>query len=396
MILFRRFLPHLWSMAFRPFFLASAIHAVASILLWILILLFGFTSPFSVGGVQIHSYEMVFGFARATIIGFLFTAGQYWTKTVLIKEKQLFFMFLLWLVGRVGFLSFGYIGTVAIVLDMFCDLMVLYHLIPALFKEGQERNRIIAITYFIFFLLHVLTAISFLNVLPVFWSLHFVHLSIFLVLIFVIIIAGRILPFFTSVAVPNSNPNKVQALENTIQYLGFLFLFIESLLYWTPDIKPLAASFSILFGIANLVRWKMWEPWKSRSIPILWILHLSYFWLVLGFFAYGFSHLEIMQVSSALHIFTTGGIGVFIYGMITRVSLGHTGRPIRASKLIIVGYISINLAVLARVFFPLINLNREGYLLSAIFWILSFALFLMQYTNILIQPRVDFRSEPRN
>ncbi|TGK00980.1 NnrS family protein [Leptospira semungkisensis] len=385
----------IWSIAFRPFFLGAAIHALFAILVWILILFSVISSPFLVGGIQMHSYEMVFGFSRAILVGFLFTAGQNWTKSILIQGKELCFLFALWVLGRFCFLSSPAISYAALTFDLYFDILVLFYLLPAFFKKGQEHNRIIGILYSLLFFLHVLVAFSFLGAISNDWSMHFIHLSIFVILQFLLLIAGRILPFFSSVAVAGSNPRKFLTLERMIQYGGLAFLVLEFGIYFAPEFSTYAGYFCFSFSIINLVRWYFWEPWKSLRIPILWILHTGYFWLSIGFFYLGLSHLGTFPVSSAFHIFTVGAIGVFTYGMITRVSLGHTGRPIRASKLTVLGYVFLNLAVISRVFFPLWNKYREAYFVSAAFWIGAFLLFLIQYTKILINPRADLKPGPK-
>lgn len=390
-----QFRSDVWTVAFRPFFLAVSLHAIFALLIWVLILFSVIPSPFLVGGIQMHSYEMVYGFGRAAVVGFIFTAGQYWTKSVLIEGKALAFLFSLWFLGRFSFLASPALSYAAVTFDLYFDILVLFYILPALFKKGQEHNRVVAITYFLFSLLHLLTAFSFLGVVPSDWSMHLIHLSIFVVLQFVAIIAGRILPFFTSVAVAGSNPRRFPHLETAIQYSGFIFLILETATHSIPGIVPFVGVYCFFLSVLHFTRWYFWEPWKSVRTPILWILHSGYFWLCFGFFGFGLYHLGVWSASSAFHLFNAGAIGVFVYGMITRVSLGHTGRLIRASKATVVGYVLINLAVITRVFLPIWNLYREAYFFSAIFWITSFLIFFLQYAKILISPRVDFQSKPR-
>ncbi|EPG72406.1 NnrS protein [Leptospira fainei serovar Hurstbridge str. BUT 6] len=384
----------IWTFSFRPFFLGTALHAMLAILIWIFFQFSNFSPPYMTVSIQFHIYEMVFGFARAAILGFLFTAAQNWTKTVLLKEKSLIALFLLWLVGRFGFLSNSYLSSIAFSADVLCDILALYYLLPALLKKGQEHNRIIAFIYGVFCLLHVSTVFSVINLIPSYLSLHLIHISIFVILFIIIIIAGRIIPFFTSVAIPASFPQKFPKLEQTLQYFGVLLLFEEFFLFWVPKWLPLSGGLCFIYAVLNAVRWLYWKPWKSARTPILLILHLGYFWIVIGLLVYSSSRFGLVSSSPAYHVLTTGAIGVFIYGMITRVSLGHTGRPIHATKLTILGYVFINLTVLVRGFLPIFGHNREAYILSALFWILSFLIFSLQYTNILIQPRMDARPTP--
>ncbi|AOP36277.1 NnrS protein [Leptospira tipperaryensis] len=389
MNLFLNLRTHLWANAFRPFFLATSIHALVSILIWILIL-FSFLKPPSITGlISFHSYEMVFGFARAAILGFLFTAAQNWTKTILIRERSLLVLFSLWVLGRFSWIDIPILSNVAFLSDFVCDTFALYLLAPTLMKKGQEHNRVIVVCYTLFAFAHGLAILSILGILSSMLTLHWIHISIFLVLIFIILIAGRILPFFTTVAVANSSPRRIQRVETLTTYGSFLFIGIESFLFWFPKLQVVAGFFALAFTGSQALRWFLWEPWKSRRTPILWILYLSYFWLVLGLFFYGLSHFGVFPVSLAFHILTVGSIGGFIYGMITRVSLGHTGRIILASKTILFGYICITLAVFARVLFPLFGFANIGYGASAFLWMLSFAVLLFKYWNILIEPRVD-------
>ncbi|MBM9579740.1 NnrS family protein [Leptospira sp. 201903070] len=383
------FRTHLWTNAFRPFFLGASLHAVGSILIWILIL-FSFVKPPSfIGLVSFHSYEMVFGFARAAILGFLFTAAQNWTKSVLIRERSLLLLFFLWVLGRFYWIEVPLISYFSFLSDFFCDLMALYLLAPKLIQKGQEHNRVIVVCYTLFGLAHGITILSILEVIPSALTLHWIHISIFSVLIFIILIAGRILPFFTSVAVAGSNPRRIQKIETWSHYGSFLFVGIESLLFWFPTFRTGAGLFAFTFAALQIYRWHLWEPWKSHKTPILRILHLSYFWLILGIVFYGFSHLGLFPVSAAFHILTVGAIGGFIYGMITRVSLGHTGRQIVASKTISFGYWMIILSFVVRVLFPIFGFAAIGYGISGILWILSFALVIFEYWNILLGPRID-------
>lgn len=360
-----------------------------AILVWIIFQFYSYSPPYTTVSIQFHMYEMVFGFARAAILGFIFTAAQNWTRTVLLKEKSLILLFMLWLVGRFGFLSNSYFSTIAFSVDLLCDIVALYYLLPALLKQGQEHNRIVAFIFGVFCLIHASAVFAILNVIHSYLSLHLIHISIFVILFIIILIAGRIIPFFTSVAIQGAFPQKFPRLEQTLQYFGLLLLCEEFLVFWFPNWLPLSGGFCFIYAVLNAARWLYWKPWRSISTPILFILHLGYFWIVTGLLMYASSRFGFVSSSPAYHVLTTGGIGVFIYGMITRVSLGHTGRPIRASKLTILGYIFINLTVLSRGFLPIFGRNQEAYILSALFWILSFLLFSLQYTNILIQPRVD-------
>ncbi|WCL49874.1 NnrS family protein [Leptospira sp. GIMC2001] len=379
----------IWNTAFRPFFLFGAIQSFAVLSIWILILLRLIPNPIVMNPIHWHSYEMVFGFSRAIIIGFLFTAAQNWTGKTITRGKSLFILSLLWLLGRFIFLDNIYIQFLSAGFDLSFDFFALSLLTKPLYAEGQRHNRIIVYNFIIFTILHILTLFSFSGLLDSQLVMHFIHISIFSILVFIVIIAGRILPFFTGIVVPNYNFKKNETVENIVIQTSFLFIALELSLAWTEELRIAAGLFAIFFAIANLLRLLTWKSWLATRYPILIILHIGYVWLVIGLFLYGLSHLNLFPYSSSLHILTIGCIGIFIYGMITRVSLGHTGRKIQASNWIVLSYILINLAVIVRSFFPIANFYLLGYSISGILWIVAFGIFILTYFKILIQPRPD-------
>ena len=94
--------------------------------------------------------------------------------------------------------------------------------------------------------------------------------------------------------------------------------------------------------------------------------------------------------TAALHALTMGAIGTMVFAMVTRVPLGHTGRPLHAARLTVVAYLVLTAAVLIRIVSPW---NAEAYLsmvnLAAAGWCLAFVLYLWVYWPILTRPRVD-------
>jgi len=149
----------------------------------------------------------------------------------------------------------------------------------------------------------------------------------------------------------------------------------------------------MLLSLGHLYRWWLWGPWQARHKPILWVLYMGYLWIPIGFMLHMAAQLGWVMSSLALHAFTTGGFGVLILGMISRVSLGHTGRPIHASPLIVLSYLTINLAAVLRVFWPLLQVSHYplAITLSGVLWVLAFVFFVIYYSPILLRPRADGR-----
>ncbi|TGM46557.1 NnrS family protein [Leptospira biflexa] len=394
-----------WNTAFRPFFWFGSLFGIIILSIWLFVLSNIITNPIQVNAIHWHSYEMVFGFTKAIVLGFLFTAVQNWTNSTILKGENLFYLLLFWLLGRFSFYSFGFLGYLSFGFDICSDIFVIYLLYPKLIVPTQKHNRPILYHYVFFTIFHILSAISAYSFLNPEQTLLYIHLSIFVVLFLILIIGGRVVPFFTGVVVQGYSFKRMPKLEIGLLYLPYVFYvtkwsqgFFESNRFGSMSLRifngiSILALVSFLIGfllfVANSIRYFSWKPWMSYQRPILWILHLGYFWVCLGFLFYSLSDLNLFPISSAIHCLTVGGLGVFIYGMITRVSLGHTGRAIVASPLTVFAYVVLNLSVIFRVFLPLFNEYKYAYYLSGIGWILCFLIFSIQYSLILFSKRPD-------
>ena len=149
---------------------------------------------------------------------------------------------------------------------------------------------------------------------------------------------------------------------------------------------------AILAGTASLLRLAGWKPLSTVGRPILWVLHLGYAFLSLGLIARGLS-LTLFPVKSSipLHLITAGAMGMLILGMISRVSLGHTGRPLVVSKLIVTAYWLVVIGALVRVLVPLFfpPVYIAGMAGAALIWAAGLVLFAIVYWPILARPRID-------
>ncbi|MDZ4728268.1 MAG: NnrS family protein [Leptospira sp.] len=375
--------------AFRPFFLFGSFYSILIILLWLFILFDFIGSPFKSSVINWHAYEMVFGFLRAILLGFLFTAGQNWTGKTLLKGKSLQFVTLLWLLGRFTFIKFNLFASISFGIDMMSDVFVLYLLVPVFMEKGQERNRIIVYAYSLLFIFHLFAGLASFQIISENFVLHFVHLAIFIFLLFIILIAGRILPFFTSAVLKEANPKNNVIIEKLIHPLFFFFLLCEFLLPWFGQLRYISALSAFILAIVHFVRLSNWNSLKSFKISILFILHLAYLWLGFGFLFFSGSRMNLFPESSAYHLFTIGAVSTFIYGMITRIPLGHTGRKIIASFWTKFAYLILNIAMFIRVILPVLSFYKASYAISGILWLFAFFIYMIQFTHILIKPRVD-------
>lgn len=374
--------------AFRIFFLACALHAVAFITLWALKLRGIDISMTNAAGVYWHTYEMVFGFSRAAIFGFLFTAGQHWSGKFLLGGSSALTLFLLWLAGRFAFFLPPVFSHAAFAADLGASLFALWRLKPLLAPQQKHNHAVVYL--FVIYLIAQTLAISALFV-PVLGEnlMHAVRLGLTTVVLLIAVIAGRVLPFFASVVMQGEKPRILPQLEKAVWPGALVAITTFALLPLHPILDKITATVFLALAILHGVRWYYWKPLSSLKIPILAILYVGYLWLVLGFAMLALSFMGLLASSPAWHMFGIGAAGVFVFGMMTRVALGHTGRPIKAMPLALAGYVALNLALVSRVVLPLIGMAEHAYLSAATLWIVSFILYLVKYVPILLQPRID-------
>ena len=373
----------LFRLGFRPFFLFGAIFSAFALVHFIL-LMSGVTAflPSRWDMLVWHKHEMLFGYAAAIIGGFLLTAVPNWTGHPTPKGVALVMIFLLWLAGRVMiFFSAWFPEPLVAVVDISFFLACMAGIFPALVKSQNRRN------YFFLLLLLLLAAA---NGLAHWDEMDIgIRLGLDIVIMMMIIIGGRVIPFFTErplgIAISRSPRIEHLVLVSTI---AALMLDVAE-----ANETMLGMAF-LLAGIANGWRLSQWRSLKTLKVPLLWVLHAGYAWLVIGFLARAFYYFgTIASPSIGTHAFTAGGIGVLTLGMMARVSLGHTGRPLAVGKAMIAAFACINLVAATRVLgvwlFP--GLMWYWFQVAAGFWLLAFVIFIVVYTPILLQPRVDGR-----
>jgi uncharacterized protein involved in response to NO len=150
----------------------------------------------------------------------------------------------------------------------------------------------------------------------------------------------------------------------------------------------------IISGIFQTIRWLRWRPWITIGVPLLWSFHFAIKFIAYGLIILGASYL-IPEIPSnhMWHLLTVGGMGGLISAMISRVSLGHTGRPLSPPKAMTAAYIFITLAAIMRAFGPWVLPEKSGLFIdiSGTFWLFAFGIFVVTYAPMLMSGRKDGR-----
>jgi uncharacterized protein involved in response to NO len=139
-----------------------------------------------------------------------------------------------------------------------------------------------------------------------------------------------------------------------------------------------------------VLRVSRWRGLDTVPEPLLLILHVGYGWLALGLLLLGLNGFtDILPATTALHALTVGAVGTMTLAVMTRASLGHTGRPLSAGPVTKAIYGLITVAALLRIFSPIAGNRIDLALwLTGAAWSCTFGLFAVVYGLVLVRPRV--------
>jgi uncharacterized protein involved in response to NO len=383
-------LPVLFALGFRPFFLLAGLFAVLSIAVWAPAFVNGDALTTYYGAIGWHSHEMVFGYSAAVIAGFLLTAVRNWTDLPTPAGAPLAVIAAVWLLGRiVPFFPDALPGwTVALIDLAFFPALAVAIGIP-LVQSGTRRNLIFIPLLATFIAANLLVHLEVLGVAENL-ARRGIFLGVNLTILLIVIMGGRVIPFFTERALTDTAIKRWPAVEALAPLGSVAFLFAELI---APD-SPVAGGFAALAAIVNGVRLAGWHRRRVWRVPLLWVLHLGYGWVVVGYGLKALAGFSLTAPQFTVHAFTVGAIGVLTLGMMARVSLGHTARPLNASPSITVAFALINLAALIRGVLPALLPHKlfDFVAFSGALWITAFVVFAVVYTPLLLQPRIDGRS----
>ena len=375
----------LFGLGFRPFFLAAGVAAV--------VLMLGLVAAQATGiwhynyfdMMVWHGHEMLFGFAAAVIAGFLLTAVRNWTGLETATGLKLKWLVILWICGRLAPAVPGLPPVLVAIIDLAFLPVLAAILSRPLLKAGQARN---------YFVLPLLLLLTFANSLVHAEVLGIskdtaqsgLYLAVYIVVLLIAIVGGRVMPFFTERAITGFTASRWPWVE-ALSYASIGAFAVSDLLL--PDASA-TAWIALAVALIHAVRLYGWGCWKAWKNPMLGVLYLAYAWLVTGFVLYALSAVGLIAKAQTLHAFTAGAIGMFTLGMMARVALGHTGRPIQASKVMIAAFGLVFLAAVLRIFSDADV--AEGFAaVSGLIWSMAFLIFTVVYIPILTRPRADGR-----
>lgn len=368
---------------FRPFFPLAAAFVGFAMPLWLLVLSGTSSAPVTFDPIAWHAHEMIFGFTAAVLAGFLLTAVGNWTGRETATGGALAGLVVLWALGRVA-VSAGTAfppGLVAAVDLAFLPALAAIILRP-LAATGNRRN---------FVMVGVLMTLFASNLV-----MHLARdaavvrraalVAVDIVVLVIALMAGRVVPMFTRNATRLDRVSASPRLDVAALVAVAVVTVLDATVGDAPAVAPGFAA------VLLAVRARRWGTLHTGRTPLLWILHVGYMFLPVGFALRAAARLwSAIPSSSATHALTAGGIGLMTLGMMARVPLGHTGRPLSVGWPMTLAFVLASLAAILRTLAPFLDPSRWLYAVQAAgaLFSLSFAIYAVVFTPICMAPRVD-------
>lgn len=374
-------------LGFRPLYLAGCSWAAISVAWWVFA---PAHIPSALPAVLWHAHEMLWGFVGTVAVGFLLTAGHNWTGITPLKGWPLGLLAAVWLAARLALLvPASQAALASAVLDFGFFAVGAAALGRSVWLARNGRNAGLPLMLLGLGLTHVgFMAHAFEGEYE--QAMRLYHAGLWCMGAVTLLIARRVIPFFASRAVAGLNIPMLTG--SGLWQLGATLLAVAfTLLGWTQE----AALGLALAGAMALWQLMRWQPWAVRHVPLLWVLYVGYGALGVGLLvAAAHSWGWIERAVWGVHAVGVGGFAVLIIGMVTRTSLGHTGRALRANRPTVVAYSCVIAAAMARLgalaaaqWLPVATIGLLH--LSATLWVLGFGIFVAHYGPMLVRERAD-------
>ena len=384
--------PPLIRRGFRPFFLGAGIFAVISMAAWMAVFVLGKPILFTgMNAYQWHAHEMFFGYTMAVVAGFLLTAIQNWTGISVLRGKPLAVLFLLWFLARILPFSHSAVPLELIAgIDVGFMLMLTLICLRPVIKVRQYKQIGIISKLFLLMLCNVVFYLGVFGVLAdgVTWGL---YSALYIIIGLILVMMRRVMPMFIK-----------NGVDGEVCIRNYSWLDNSSLVLlvclWLSDVftayDQLTAVLAAALTVLHIIRLSGWYTNRIWTKPLVWILVVAYGFIIAGFLLKALSIYIDISPSLSLHSYTVGGIGLVTLGMMSRVSLGHTGRNVFDPPPVL-GWIFLAIlgAAVLRVIFPLFDMDLYQYWIavSQILWIIAFAAFSILYAPMFLSGRVDGR-----
>jgi uncharacterized protein involved in response to NO len=382
--------PAILNLGFRPFFAAAALFSVLATLAWSVMYLVNWNiHPGMLPAVTWHAHEMVYGYSQAVIAGFLLTAVGNWTGIQTARGMSLLLLFLAWLAGRILFLAGNAVPLIVLsCMDIAFTAGLIIALLVPVIKVRQWKQLGIISKLVLLLACNLAFYAGMYGVLEDGVRIG-LYSGVYLVIALVLVLSRRVFPFF----IERGAGYPVELKNRLWLDISSLVLFLA---FWIAEIiRPdtlLVAALSTTLMLLHAVRLAGWHTAGIWKKPLLWVLYLGYAWLIIAFALKAAAGFLGISPLLSLHAFAYGCIGMISLGMMSRVTLGHTGRSVvDAPPALFRIFAALFAGSVLRVFFPLFYPAHHSLWigLSQALWVAAFVMFLYVFLPMLARPRVD-------
>ncbi|WP_406731858.1 NnrS family protein [Vibrio scophthalmi] len=378
-------IPAVLRLGFRPFFLLGSVYALIAIPLWVWMFRTGQPSALQVPALWWHVHEMLFGFAMAIVVGFVLTAVQNWTGVNGTKSYRLLAIVALWLTPRLLLWTPTPFWLISIIDALFLAFAA-YEVAWRVFQAKGWRN-LFFVPLFILAIVANFASYACVKGMPPFSVSAVWQAMLWWFTLLLAVMGGRVIPFFTARRFNFDKPQPLLWLE-WLGNLPLLALFVLS--FFPLTFAELSQPLMVIAGVAQLIKVLRWKPWRTLKEPLVWSLHLAYLCIPLSLLARGLWQNAFAQ-HNMIHLFAIGALAGLILAMVTRVTMGHTGRAIYQGPKMAWAFALLFIAALVRSFGVALLPAQMLVMIdvSATLWAIAFTLFIVKFGFMLVTPRVD-------
>ena len=346
-----------------------------------------------------HAFLMLYGLFLFFIFGFLMTTYPRWMNGPLVERREYIGTFLLLFAGLVLFYfglfsvrSIAALGVVVFLIGWAWGIRALLRVYRAAPAQDKSYERWLNLAHLLGWLGALLYLVwIFVPQWEVLNPSLRLGLWLFLLPVF-ITVAHRMVPFFSYCALPDYEQIQPRwslpviwvglAVHAALEYLG-----------------ATAWTFVVDLPLAAVVFWHSaaWKIGRSFSIRLLAVLHIAVFMLGIALALFGLRSLVLLITDAdllgraPLHILGIGFLGAMVVGMATRVSLGHSGRPLEMDTYNWTCFWGMIAVALIRALseFPVLNGWVHLNVVAALSWLVITIAWVARFGPVYLRPRVD-------
>ena len=387
----------IFDVAFRPFFLLAGLSSLYLMIIWTGFYTFKLNMNFNyISAPMWHAHEMLFGYTAAVIAGFMLTVEKYWIGSEIKSKYFLVFLVLMWILARVFILTPIFTDSsyvLGVMIDcLFFIVLTVRISYPIISRKAWNKIGLVG-HLAILSASNIVFYLGTFSIIPDGQRLG-IYSGIFIVVSIIILMGRKMIPIFTRNALGMKFEPKNWRVIDILSIIAFIIFFVLELFFNYKE-KEIVSLVAIILAVLYSIRLYGWYSNDIWNKPLLWVMFVSYSWIVVGFILIFLSKYLNISYFLSIHSFTYGTIGIMTIGFMCRVILGHTGRNVfDPPKIVFWIFVLLFLGAVIRVFFPIIFSSQ--YLVwvgaSQLLWILSFLIFVIKFFPMLVKPKIETKS----